>query len=48
MFPLVALFVWAGVCNALVRSRRRWARGFGGILTVVGVLVCANGMLHII
>lgn len=48
MLPLVAIFVWAGFCNALVRSHRRWARGLGGALTLVGGLVCFGALLHIV
>jgi hypothetical protein len=48
MLPLVVLFVWACACNLLVQSRRRWLRGFGGVVTVVGSLVCANALFHIV
>jgi hypothetical protein len=48
MLPVIALFVWAGVCSTLVQNRHRWVRGLGGVVTIVGALVCANAMLHII
>lgn len=48
MAPIVAIFVWGGVCSALCQSRHRWVRGLGGVLGFVGALVCFNAMLHII
>ena len=48
MIPVIALFVWAGVCSTLVQSPRRWVRGLGGVVAIVGALVCCVGLLHMI
>jgi hypothetical protein len=48
MLPVVAIFAWALIVNALCQSPRRWARGIGGVVGLSGALVCWASLFHII
>jgi hypothetical protein len=48
MLPVVAIFAWALIVNALCRSRRRWLVNLGGVLGFAGALVCLNVLFHIV
>jgi hypothetical protein len=48
MMPVVAIFAWALIVNALCQSPRRWVRGIGGTFGFVGALVCWALLFHIV